>query len=204
LTWLRINEWDEGMSDNANLQGGGRIQRLLQLLWLLPGPQRWNKDALARHFDISPRTVLRDMQHLRESGVVIECDSKTGAYHLAETRLRCSELSPLELLALALAPELISLPDLHFMRRYWEAAIGKLLTAVKAPQRAGVQHAIRQIRNLVDDRPENQKPGLAPDDPLFGDLAEHAVIELIEYWMSSDNERTAPKATVHRSTEAAR
>jgi predicted DNA-binding transcriptional regulator YafY len=192
------------MSEKANLQGGGRIQRLMQLLWLLPGPRRWNKDALARHFEISPRTVLRDIQHLRESGIAIECDPKTGVYHLAEARLSCSELAPLELLALALAPELITLPDLRFLRRYWETAIGKLLTAVKAPQRAGVQQAIRQIRNLVDDRPQTHKPGLAHDDPLFGDLAEHAVIELIEYWMSSGNERKAPTATVHRSADAAR
>src|SRR5688500_11517720 len=139
------------MSESANLHGGARIKRLLETLWLLSGPTVWNRQALAQHFDVSPRTVLRDIQLLRESGVAIASDEQTGGYSLAESRLVCGELAPLELLAIALASDLSSLPDLHFLRRYWNTAIAKHFAALAPPERAGIEHALRQIRNLADN-----------------------------------------------------
>ncbi|GAA2751770.1 helix-turn-helix transcriptional regulator [Amnibacterium kyonggiense] len=84
--------------------------RLLQLLSLLQVRQEWQGDVLAGRLNVSPRTIRRDVDRLRELGYRIQSVSgPTGGYRLSNG----SELPPLLFdddqavavaLALAVAP----------------------------------------------------------------------------------------------------
>jgi len=60
----------------------GRIQRLLQLIGLLQAGRGYNTDALAQACGISRRTVFRDLDLLRLSGVPLLFDEKQQRYRI--------------------------------------------------------------------------------------------------------------------------
>lgn len=82
-----------------------RIVRLLTLLQALSSGRGQNADGLAAACGVSRRTVFRDLQTLRESGVPVELDrpeerySVNGAYFLKPTNFTPEEALALILLA---------------------------------------------------------------------------------------------------------
>jgi proteasome accessory factor B len=59
-----------------------RIHRLLQLIGLLQGGRGYNTDALAQACGVSRRTVFRDLDLLRLSGVPLLFDEKQQGYRI--------------------------------------------------------------------------------------------------------------------------
>ena len=60
----------------------GRIHRLLQLIGLLQAGRGYNTDALAQACGVSRRTVFRDLDLLRLSGVPLVFDEKQQRYRI--------------------------------------------------------------------------------------------------------------------------
>ncbi|WP_327089561.1 YafY family transcriptional regulator [Nonomuraea sp. NBC_01738] len=61
----------------------GTSARLLTLLSLLQSPREWPGSELARRLEVSPRTVRRDIERLRDLGYPVEASlGGTGGYRL--------------------------------------------------------------------------------------------------------------------------
>ncbi|MBW4438989.1 MAG: HTH domain-containing protein [Pleurocapsa minor GSE-CHR-MK-17-07R] len=61
-----------------------RIDRLFALLLLLQVKRRLTAREIAAHFEITERTVYRDMKALSEMGIPVAAQAGEG-YHLLET-----------------------------------------------------------------------------------------------------------------------
>ncbi len=62
-----------------------RAGRLLSVLMLLQARGRMTADAMARELEVSPRTILRDLDHLSTSGVPVWADrGRNGGFQLKE------------------------------------------------------------------------------------------------------------------------
>ncbi|MBP7755745.1 MAG: HTH domain-containing protein, partial [Thermoanaerobaculia bacterium] len=59
-----------------------KAARLTYLTHLLAGPRRWHPRELAERFEVSERTVFRDLRDLEKSGIPIACDE--GRYFLVD------------------------------------------------------------------------------------------------------------------------
>jgi predicted DNA-binding transcriptional regulator YafY len=80
-----------------------RVQRLLQLIGLLQAGRGYNTEALAQACEVSRRTVFRDLDLLRLSGVPLSFDEKQQCYRIpGACLLPPTNFTPEEALALLL------------------------------------------------------------------------------------------------------
>ena len=78
-----------------------RIRRLLKIIAILQAGQFINTRELADECRVSRRTIFRDIEQLRESGLRITFDEKRQGYQLQDTRfLLPADLTTEEVLAL--------------------------------------------------------------------------------------------------------
>lgn len=57
-----------------------RIERMLHIITLIQGGRRWTAHTLAAELGCVPRTLFRDLSHLRACGIPISYDSRTRQY----------------------------------------------------------------------------------------------------------------------------
>ncbi|MBP8845517.1 MAG: WYL domain-containing protein [Thermoanaerobaculia bacterium] len=102
-----------------------KAARLTYLTHLLAGPRRWHPRELAERFEVSERTVFRDLRDLEKSGIPIACDE--GRYFLVDgATLRPLNLTGAELGLLRVALENPVLQRPAAVRRTLEALKAKL------------------------------------------------------------------------------
>lgn len=57
-----------------------RIDRLLRIITLIQGGRGWTPKTLAAEMDCAPRTIFRDLDHLKRSGIPVNYDTRTKRY----------------------------------------------------------------------------------------------------------------------------
>ena len=78
-----------------------RIRRLLNLIGMLQAGRGYNAEALAQACEVSRRTIFRDLDALRQSGVSLEYDEDQQRYYIPEAFfLPPTNFTPEEALAL--------------------------------------------------------------------------------------------------------
>jgi predicted DNA-binding transcriptional regulator YafY len=78
-----------------------RIRRLLKLIGMLQAGRGYNAEALAQACEVCRRTIFRDLDVLRQSGVPLVYDERLQGYRISETYfLPSTNFTPEEALAL--------------------------------------------------------------------------------------------------------
>ena len=144
------------------------IDRSLALLLALSGGKPVAASALARRFEVSLRTIYRDVERLLELGVPVEADrGAQGGYRLAEGYLQ----PPVGLTRAETAALLVALAVVRGLKATpfeaeLETAEKKLLASLPGPARALLKDGRRIV--AVEPVPEDlfhwEKPVSAPLD----------------------------------------
>ena len=134
-----------------------RAARLLQILLLLQNRGRMTAPALARELEVTPRTILRDVDAMTEAGLpVITFRGVQGGvelgfnYRTRLTGLATDEAEALALWLAALPPALRALGLQAPARR----ARAKLIESLPDRSRAAMQAALLRFPQAADDAPE--------------------------------------------------
>jgi predicted DNA-binding transcriptional regulator YafY len=135
-----------------------RIHRLLKLIGLLQAGRGYNVEALAQACSVSRRTVFRDLDTLRQSGIPLSFDDQQQRYRVPGTYyLPPTNLTPEEALALiVLCHELGGSSRLPFFAPARSAAL-KLESSLPARLR----QQLRGVADAVEIKPP-------PSNPLHG------------------------------------
>jgi predicted DNA-binding transcriptional regulator YafY len=124
-----------------------RIIRLLRLLQMLQSGPGKNASALAKAFDVTRRTVFRDLQVLRDADLPLDYDAKTERYYVSPRwAMPPSKLTEEEAFALiGLATEFGRNKELPFYDAAHNAAV-KLERMLPASLRRGLRRKTQAIR----------------------------------------------------------
>jgi proteasome accessory factor B len=124
-----------------------RIHRLLQLIGLLQAGRGYNVEALARQCGVSRRTIFRDLDVLRESGVPLHFDDAQqryripGTYYLPPTNLTTEEALALIVLSHEMGDE----QGVPFFSAARTAAI-KLESSLPGRLREQLRHLVSAVQ----------------------------------------------------------
>lgn len=139
-----------------------RTDRLVAMVLHLQGRRLVRAEDLARRFEVSLRTVYRDMAALGEAGVPISGEAGVGytlvrGYHLPPVMLTAEEAG-----ALFLGGELVREFTDASLRAPSAAALDKLRAVLPVEQRDHVERTARTTVVVGGRRPEGSTGGAAP------------------------------------------
>lgn len=164
-----------------------RIRRLLRLIGLLQTGTEHSLDDFARQCEVSKRTVLRDLDVLRESGVPFVFDADTHRYRIpGKYYLPPTNFTPEEALSLiVLCRELGDRARLPFFSAARNAVL-KLENTLPARLRDLVGPVVHSLR--IEPGPGNPLSGREPVfDQLLDALRNHRAVR-IRYSSFSERE----------------
>lgn len=125
-----------------------RFQRVLRLLMFLQSGPRFNAEELAREFDVSRRTIFRDINTLRDMGIPVQFDEGNDAYRLSREYQfgKAPHLTGDELAALALAAHLSPVQLVPELAATVREATAKLLCSFPESVRTEIVHLLNASR----------------------------------------------------------
>lgn len=165
-----------------------RIDRLTAILIQLQSKKIVKADEIAQRFQISLRTVYRDVKALMEAGVPIGSEAGTGyfivdGYHLPPVMFTEEEAS-----SMMMAGKLIERMTDHSVRHFFEGALLKIKSVLNEAQKDHLE--------ILQDHIEVHKPQIQPSaekniflTELKKAIASRQVIE-IEYLSNHQQELT--------------
>ena len=130
-----------------------RIDRLMGVLTVLQSRRFVTADELARRFEISLRTVYRDIKALGEIGVPVGYENQRGyfvaqGYFLPPVSFTTEEANAL--LLMSTVARRFADPS---ARRHYEMALNKIEATLKGSQKAELEHLSSRIRTLKSEDP---------------------------------------------------
>ncbi len=166
-----------------------RIDRLTAILIQLQTKRVVKAEEIADRFEISLRTVYRDVKALMEAGVPIGSEAGKGyfivdGYHLPPVMFTQSEAS-----ALVLAGKLVEKMTDKSIRHQFESALFKIQSVLHDPEKDHLE--LLQDHIIVQQRPIHDKAGA---DHYLSDIQKAVVqkqLVRISYIRSYSEERTS-------------
>lgn len=143
---LRADAGHSSLPKPAAGQTPHRVQRFFEIVRMLVGGQQWSSRELAAWFEVSERTIHRDMDTLSSAGMVVRISGRKCDYRLAEEaaweRPRLSLHQVVTLLVLAeRGSEQSSERGKPPERDVARAAVAKLLLPLPAEMRKKLEQA---------------------------------------------------------------
>lgn len=138
-----------------------RIDRLTAILIQLQSKKVVKAQEIADRFEISLRTVYRDIRALEEAGVPLGAEAGTGYFIMDGYHLPPVMFSREEANALVLGAKLIGEQTDHSIKKYFGEAMFKIKSVLKNDEKEGLERLESQIkvesipRQESDDFPNN-------------------------------------------------
>ena len=146
-----------------------RIQRLLQLLALLQAGKGYNAESLAEACGVSRRTIFRDLDILRESGLPLIYDEPNQRYRLPGTQfLPPTNFTPEEAISLIVLCHEMGRSRMPFLAPARNAAM-KLESSLPTRLREQLRSAVDSVQ--IEMPPTNPLEG---QQPIYEQLLEAA------------------------------
>ncbi len=125
-----------------------RIDRLMGVLTVLQSRRFVTAEQLARHFEISVRTVYRDIKALGEIGVPVGYENHHGYFIVQGYFLPPVSFTNAEANALLLMGTIARRFADAAAQKHYEKALNKIKATLKAPQKAALENLGSQIKTL--------------------------------------------------------
>lgn len=117
-----------------------RFDRILQIFFLLQSKSVVTAEELQKRFEISLRTIYRDLKALEMAGIPIVNESGSGYSIMEGFRLQPSRFSQEEILSLMVAEKVMQKHETEFVKKHFEAALIKIKSSFQVHQKRDFLH----------------------------------------------------------------
>jgi len=117
-----------------------RFDRILQIFFLLQSKSVVSTEELQKRFEISLRTIYRDLKALEIAGIPIVNESGAGYSIMEGFRLQPSRFSQEEILSLTVAEKVMQKHETEFVKKHFEAALIKIKSSFQVHQKRDFLH----------------------------------------------------------------
>ena len=117
-----------------------RFDRILQIFFLLQSKSVVTTEELQKRFEISLRTIYRDLKALEMAGIPIINESGSGYSIMEGFRLQPSRFSQEEILSLMVAEKVMQKHETEFVKKHFEAALIKIKSSFQVHQKRDFLH----------------------------------------------------------------
>ena len=170
-----INPFNFHQPTNMN-----RIDRLMGIITLLQAKKHLSVPQIAGHFDISERTVFRDLRAIGEIGVPIHFEpekgySVSGGFFLPPVSLTVEEAN-----ALSLAEPLIVRFADKSIQQHFGTALTKIKMVLGRSQQESMERSQEQAAHFIPDNYAHLMPSTSYLTPLQNAIVNKTIVR-IEY-----------------------
>lgn len=169
-----------------------RFDRILQIFFLLQSKSVVTSEELQKRFEISLRTIYRDLKALEIAGIPIVNESGSGYSIMEGFRLQPSRFSQEEILSLMVAEKVMQKHETQFVKKHFDAALIKIKSSFQMHQKRDFLHLEDKIHFKNDFKSNEYLPNII--DVLLNSTLRKTITH-IDYLKSSDTH------TVGRSIE---
>jgi predicted DNA-binding transcriptional regulator YafY len=160
-----------------------RFDRILQIFFLLQSKFIVSTEDLKTRFDISERTIYRDLKALEQAGVPIVNESGSGYSIMEGFRLQPSRFSQEEILSLMVAQKVMEKHETQFVKKNFEAALIKIKSSFQVHQKQDFLNLEDKLHFKVNFQSNDYLPNII-ETILNGTLKKK--ITTISYLKSGD------------------
>lgn len=112
-----------------------KFNRILQLFFILQSKSVVTIEELERRFEISRRTIYRDLKELESTGVPLVYDSGEGYAIMEGYRIQPSRFTEHEVLSLMIAEKIMQRHETEFVKQNFESALMKVKSSFQLRQK---------------------------------------------------------------------
>jgi predicted DNA-binding transcriptional regulator YafY len=160
-----------------------RFDRILQLFFLLQSKSVVTAEELQKRFEISLRTIYRDLKALEMAGIPIVNEPGSGYSIMEGFRLQPSRFSQEEILSLMVAEKVMQKHETEFVKKHFEAALIKIKSSFQVHQKKDFLHLEDTVHLKNDFKSNDYLPNII--DVLLNSTLKKKITR-IDYLKSSD------------------
>lgn len=108
-----------------------RFERILNLFFFLQSKSYVSLDSLKKRFQVSERTIYRDLKALETAGIPIVFEAGTGYALMEGFRIHSKPFTEEEVLSLMVAEKIIDKHETSFIKQQFESALIKIKSAYR-------------------------------------------------------------------------
>lgn len=108
-----------------------RFERILNLFFFLQSKSYVNLDSLKKRFQVSERTIYRDLKALEAAGIPIVFEAGMGYTLMEGFRIQSRPFTEEEVLSLMVAEKIIEKHETSFIKQQFESALIKIKSAYR-------------------------------------------------------------------------
>lgn len=167
-----------------------RFDRILAIFFLLQSKAVVSLEEIKDRFDISERTIFRDLKALEAAGVPVLNEAGSGYSIMEGFRIQPTRFSEEEMLSLMVAEKIMQKHETQFIKQHFDAALIKIKSSFRFHQKDVLLH-------LEDKLHFNEKAQLADYLPNVLDVLLNSILRkkmaCIQYIKNNDDQPTVRK-----------
>jgi len=162
-----------------------RFNRILQLFFILQSKSVVGIEEMEARFEISRRTIYRDLRSLEQAGIPITHTPGMGYSIMEGYRIQPSRFTQEEVLSLTIAEKIMQQHETKFIKQHFESALIKVKSSFQVQQKNILDNLDDKLQVTAGLKSEDYLPNVI--EVLLGSIVSKKVVS-IGYLKSSETE----------------